>query len=834
LRKNVPELHKSKRAERRSLAHCIAMAMPLASLRVLDLTTEIAGPYATKLLLDAGARVAKVEEPSGDPLRRWSASHTPIPPGEDGALFRFLAAGKQSVALDLASAAGRARTLELARNSDVLVESRGPGGLAALGGVDALLAANPRLCIVSVSPWGLDGPWASRPATEMTQQAASGATGYRGLPERGPVGAGGRIGEWMAGPFVALGALLAWLGARRSGRGQHVDVSQFECTLASLTTLHDLQGQFLGVPAAISIDTPSIEPAKDGWVGLTAYTGQQWKDFCLMIGRPELGDDERMYEARVRMQHLPIVQAAMHAWTKQHTVDEILSRAGELRIPAAPIGDGKRVLEFDHLRERGVFVRSPHGDFMQPRVPYRLSACPPRPFERAPKLGEHTATADFEAREPERALTWNAHSGAGRLPLAGLRVVDLTAFWAGPIVTSVLADLGADVIKVESIQRPDGMRFAGAVRKDPLWERSAVFHGVNCNKRGITLNLDVPEGRELLLRLVDGADVLIENFSARVMDHFGIGWDALHARNPRLVLTRMPAWGLGGPWRDRVGFAPNVEQASGLAWLTGYEDLPLVVRGACDPFGGMHAAFATLLALIQRDATGEGQLVELPLVEPALNAAAEQVIEWTKHGVLLPRLGNRGPYAAPQGVYRCASEPMGSDPIGSLGANARQKSWLALAVATDAQWEALRRALGDPSALRDSALASDAGRRDAHDAIDAVIGDWCAQHTCADAEAALLAAGVPAAACIDAHALLPNAQLDARAAYTTLAHPVTGATRYPELPMRFSAQPRPLRRTPPPTLGQHNDEVLRELGLGESEIAALREKKIIGERPACL
>jgi len=803
--------------------------MPLASLRVLDLTTEIAGPYATKLLLDAGARVTKLEEPGGDALRRWSASHTPLPAGEDGALFRFLAAGKQSVALDLASEAGRARTLELARSADVLVESRGPGGLAALGGVDALLAASPRLCVVSLSPWGLDGPWASRPATEMTQQAASGATGYRGLPERGPVGAGGRIGEWMAGPFVALGALLAWLHARRTGRGQHVDVSQFECTIASLTTLHDLQGQFLGMPAAISIDTPSIEPAQDGWVGLTAYTGQQWKDFCLMIGRPELGEDERMYEARVRMQHLPIVQAAMHAWTKQHTVDEILSRAGELRIPAAPIGDGKRVLEFDHLRERGVFVRSPHGDSLQPRVPYRLSACPPRPFERAPRLGEHSATARFEARELEKAPAWSARSGTNALPLAGLRIVDLTAFWAGPIVTSVFADLGADVIKVESIQRPDGMRFAGAVRKDPLWERSAVFHGVNCNKRGITLNLDAPEGHELLLRLVDGADVLIENFSARVMDHFGLTWDSLHARNPRLVLTRMPAWGLDGPWRDRVGFAPNVEQVSGLAWLTGYEDLPLVVRGACDPFGGMHAAFATLLALVHRDATGEGQLVELPLVEPALNAAAEQVIEWTKHGVLLPRLGNRGPYAAPQGVYRCASGPLGSDPKGPLGVN---PEWLALAVATDAHWQALRHVLGDPPALSAASLAHVEGRRAAHDALDAVIGAWCAQRSCADAEAALLGAGLPAAACIDAHRLLPNPQLEARAAYTTLEHPVTGATRYPELPMRFSALPRPLRRTPPPTLGQHNDEVLRELGLGDGEIAALRAKRVIGGRPA--
>ncbi|MBM4382977.1 MAG: CoA transferase [Deltaproteobacteria bacterium] len=808
------------------MAHCFVMEMPLAKLRVLDLTTEIAGAYATKLLRDAGAHVIKLEDGAApDPLRAWSASHAPLARGEDGALFRFLAGGKQSVAVELASGAGRARILGLARAADVLVESRGPGGLDALGGVAALREANPRLSVVSLSPYGLTGPWARapRPTTEMTMQAQCGATGYRGLPERGPVSAGGRIGEWMAGPYVALAALFTWQAARITGRGQHADVSQFESLLATLTTLHDLQGQFLQMPAAISIDTPSIEPTRDGWVGLTAYTGQQWKDFCLLIERPELGEDERLYEARVRMQHLREVQDAMHAWTKRHTVAEIIERANELRIPAAPIGDGKRVLELDHLRERGVFVRSPHGDFMQPRVPYRLSACAPRPFERAPKLGEHSVSARFEAHAPEAAPEWSRRA-TSNLPLSGLRVVDLTAFWAGPIVTSVFADLGADVIKVESIQRPDGMRFAGAIRKDPLWERGAVFHGVNCNKRGITLNLDAPEGRELLLRLVDRADVLIENFSVRVMEHFGLSWDALHARNPRLVLTRMPAWGLDGPWRDRVGFAPNVEQVSGLAWLTGYEDMPLVVRGACDPFGGMHAAFATLLALEQRSHTGEGQLVELPLVEPALNAAAEQVIEWTKHGVLLERQGNRGPYAVPQGVYRCAEET----------GRAPQEQFIAIAVASDAQWQALRHVLGDPRALRDAALASAAGRRAAHDVIDAAIGAWCAARTSRDAEAALLPAGVPASVCIDAHALLPNAQLDARAAYTTLAHPVTGATRYPELPMRFESWPRPLRVAPPPTLGQHNEELLRELGLREEEIAELRAKRVIGERPAWL
>jgi crotonobetainyl-CoA:carnitine CoA-transferase CaiB-like acyl-CoA transferase len=789
---------------------------PLAGLRVLDLGSEIAAGYATRLLADAGADVIKLEAPGGDPLRRWRAGSGAVPDGRDGALFRYLAGGKRSAVADLDTPAGRARLQELAREADLVFEDLGPPGLAPRGlGFEALRAGNERLSLVSLSPWGLEGPLASRPATEFTLQAASGSLAYRGLPERGPVGAGGRLGEWVTGPYVALGGLFAWLSARRTGRGQHVDVSMFEAVIASMTLFHDLQGQFFAGPLPQSIETPSIEPARDGWVGFATYTGQQWKDFCLLIERPELALDERFFDAKARMAHLPFIHEAIHAFTRRHTVNELLELATALRIPAAPIGDGRRVLEFDQFRERGVFVRSADGEFRQPRVPYRLEGVAPPPPRPAPRLGEHGASARFEgARLP-------VGRGGDPLPLAGIRIVDLTAFLAGPLATSLLADLGADVIKVESIQRPDGMRFAGALRNEMLWEWSPIFHGANPGKRGITLNLDDPRGRELLLRLVDGADALLENFSVRVLEHFGLDAKTLRARNPRLVLLRMPAWGLDGPWRDRVGFAPNVEQASGLAWLTGYPDLPLVVRGACDPLGGMHAAFALLLALEERARTGVGPQVEVPLCEPALCAAAEQVIEWTAYGELLARGGNRGPYAAPQGVYRCAP-----------GQGERACEWLALAVASDLQWQGLRRALGDPPALRDPRLARAAGRREAHDAIDAQLAAWCAARPCAEAEAALLAAGVPASACTNAHFLLPNAQLEARGFFGALEHRIAGSLRHPEIPMHFRGLGRHLHRRGPPTLGQHNEELLRELGLGDAEIEALREQKVIGERPA--
>ncbi|MDJ0847762.1 MAG: CoA transferase [Myxococcota bacterium] len=788
-------------------------ARPLDGLRVVECATGIAGPYAAKLWNDAGADVVKVEPPGGDPLRRWTASGHDLA-GEDGALFRFLNASKRSVVADPGSAEGRELLLELTARADLVVESPEDGAAGSLD-LETLQARNPAVSLVSITPWGLEGPWAERPATEFTLQAWCGATAYRGLPERGPVAAGGRIGEWAAGAYAGLGGLAAWLAARRSGRGQHVDLSTFEVMVSTMTTYFDLRVQFFkDGPLPISIETPSIEPAKDGWVGLCTYTGQQWKDFCLMIGRPEIADDERYFEGYERMQQLPFIQEVVHGFTRQHTVDEIVELATALRLPVAPIGDGRNVLEQDHFVARELFQDSPHG-FKAPRVPYRLTSCEPRPLGRAPALDEHgdELRSELAASAPEPRSP-----GAGSaLPLEGVRIVDLSAFWAGPVLVEALAALGADVVKVESIQRPDGMRFAGAVRNEILWEWAHVFHGANTGKRAITLDLNSEDGRALLRRLVESADALVENFSARVMDHFGLSWETLHEWNPRLVMLRMPAWGLEGPWRDRTGFAANVEQASGLAWITGYTDMPLIVRGACDPVGGMHAAFGLLMALEERRRAGKGQLVECPLVEPALNMAAEQVIEWTAYGELLERQENRGPVAAPQGVYRC----LGSD------------AWVAIAVASDDQWAGLRRAFADPDWTREPTLAHEAGRRAAHDALDAALSAWCASRKPEEIVDALLAAGVPAAHVVNGQELMPHPQLEARRFFQTLEHPVTGATRYPGIPMRFSGFDPRERRTPAPTLGQHNEEVLGgELGLSEEELERLRSAKVIGKRPA--
>lgn len=801
-------------------------------MRVLDLSGEIAGPYATKQLVDGGADVLKVESPAGDPLRRWSASKQALG-DRDGALFQYLNAGKRSVVWRLDEPADRDAFLALAADVDLVVEDLGPGRLDRLGlGFETLRRDNPRLSLLSISDWGLEGPWKDRPATEWTMASEVGSTAYRGSPDRGAVGAGGRFGEWVTGTYAGVAALAAWRAARRTGVGEHVDLSMFESLNLTMTVYHDLQGQFFEGPLAQAIEIPSIVPAKDGWVGLCTYTGQQWKDFCALIGRPDIGEDERFYDGRARMEHMDFMNEVIHAWTREQTVAEIVELATLMRIPVAPIGNGQTVLEMDHLIERGVFIENP-GGFTQPRTPYQIAGVVggpgAPPLRRAPSLGEHSKEVGAEAAQAQASARGTAHPAApkdspGKLPFEGIRILDLTAFWAGPIVTSTLGALGAEVLKVESVQRPDGMRFAGAVRNDRLWEFSPVFHGANANKKAITLDLGQEEGKALLLRLIEESDLVIENFSARVMENFGLPWPVLHERAPRLISVRMPAWGLDGPWRDRVGFAPSMEQASGLAWTTGYDDMPLILRGVCDPIGGMHAVVAITMALEERERTGEGVLVEVPLVEPALAVASEQVIEYTAYGHVLGRSENRGPFASPQGIFRC--QPSGRE-------ERYEKAEVAIAIATDAQWSALARVMQRPEWESDASLTSEAGRRAAEERIEEGISDWCGQRDCDEVVDTLLAAGIPAAGLANAHYLSPNPQLEARAFFEELEHPAVGRLRYPGLPFRFRSRAEGWLSMPPPTLGQHNEEVLRDrLNLSEAERAALGERKITGTRPA--
>ena len=412
--------------------------------------------------------------------------------------------------------------------------------------------------------------------------------------------------------------------------------------------------------------------------------------------------------------------------------------------------------------------------------------------------------------------------GASReLPLAGLRVLDATAWWAGPAASHMLATLGADVVHLESIQRPDGMRMAGGAfyDRERWWEQSAFFLAANTNKRGITLDLTRTEGVAVAKRLVAQSDIVIENFTPRVMENFGLGRESIASLNPQAIFVRMPAFGLDGPWRDNTGFAQTMEQMSGLAWLTGHrDDQPRIQRGPCDPLSGLHAVFSLLVALEERRAKGSGVFVECTMVEGALNAAAEQLVEFTAYGNLMERQGNRAYHAAPQGLYACR------------GHSPETPRWLALSVATDAQWQSLRAWLGDPAWAADPGLESLLGRREQHDKIDEYLRSFFGERDRDEAVQELVDAGIAAGAVADPRESSGHPQMRARHFHEFLEHPVAGRIAHPSVPFRYASVSNWLNR-PAPTLGQHNREILLELGYDEAAIAALEEQKIVGTLP---
>ena len=820
------------------------MRQGLRGIRVLDFSTQIAGPYATKLLADAGAEVISVEPPGGDPLRRTSATGADLG-DEDSALFRFLHAGKKSIVGRVSDARIRA----LLEEADLVVEAF---GLATDAGerldVSALRTERPERTLLSITPYGRTGPWADRPASEFTLQAESGSIGVRGLPGREPYQAGGRITEWVGGTFAAVAALAAVRAARQMGRGEHVDFSLLEVMHIASTNYADLlfrlmtggaeDAQLPPYPAQ-TVETPSIEPTRDGYVGFCTNTRQQFSDFLVLIDRPDLQEDEQLAQFAGRLMRFDEWNAIIHANTRERTTAELIEMASLLRIPVAPICNGETVTQHEQLVARGVFVRDATGRFVQPRRPFRFDDEDPPPPKPAPGLGGSSSEEiRFESSRDRSPAARSCSQGAasepservpapGGLPLEGLRILDMTAWWAGPSATHMLACLGAEVIHVESTTRPDGMRMVGgmmAAHYPDWWEASPFFLAANSNKKAITLDLASVRGRELAERLVTRCDAVVENFTPRVLEGFGLTWERIHELNPRAIFVRMPAFGLSGPWRDNTGFAQTMEQLSGLAWLTGHpDDQPRIQRGPCDPLAGMHATHALLVALAERDATGVGHLVECTMVEAALNVAAEQILEFSAYGRRMERQGNRSALAAPQGLYACT---------GSLPG---REQWLALSVSSDAQWKALRQAMGDPEWAAASRFDTLPGRRAAHDELDERLGVWAAESERGPLVERLLRAGVPAAPVADPRGFSDgNPQVKARGFFEHPAHPVVGALPVPGQPFRYEGVSAWIR-SPAPTLGQHNREVLGELlGLSLDALAALERDGSIGTRPTGL
>lgn len=404
------------------------------------------------------------------------------------------------------------------------------------------------------------------------------------------------------------------------------------------------------------------------------------------------------------------------------------------------------------------------------------------------------------------------------MPLEGIRIVDFTAYWAGPLPCAIMADLGAEVIKVESIQRPDLFRVI-AVSGEPaeVYERSAPFNATNRNKLGLTLDLTRAEGVRLFLELARRSAAVVQNYSPRVMPQLGLSYERLCEVNPAIVLTSVSGFGQQGPWRDYVSFAAIGEALSGISELSGYTGEGALIHGVgvSDPFAGYLAAFATLAAVHHARARGRGQHVDVSQLEASMQYIADALIEFEFTGRVRERATNNDPAMAPHGAFPARGDD----------------AWITISVATEEQWRALVAAMGDPQWAREARFATPLVRRRNREALNELAAQWTARYDRHELARDLQARGVPAAPVLAPADLIKDPQLQAVGFFQQVDHPAAGRHPYPSFPARLDGEYPPIKRVGP-MLGQDNRYVLSQiLGLGEAAIARLQADEIIGTRP---
>lgn len=418
---------------------------------------------------------------------------------------------------------------------------------------------------------------------------------------------------------------------------------------------------------------------------------------------------------------------------------------------------------------------------------------------------------------------------SARLPLEGVRVVDLTMAWAGPMAIRFLGDMGAEVIKIEGASHMDRWRGGTYAQRglerypdrqpgDQPWNRSSFFNTQNRNKLSLALDLKSDRGKDLFRRLVGISDLVAENFSAGAMQRLGLDYPELRRIKPDIIMLSMPALGRTGPERDFIAHGPTIEELAGTTFLQGYADGPPLPSGGLawgDPVAGMAGAAAALIALVARQETGLGQHIDLSHLEVGVQFNFQAVLEYAMHGRLTRRMGNADSCMTPHGVYPCRGEDR----------------WIAIAISSDDEWCRLRRAMGDPVWAQDDRFASHASRKAHAGEIDRCLREWTSRFEHRELTDHLQQAGLAAGAVLDARELSEDEHLKARRFFEILDHPVAGVHQYPGMPWQFAGTPLHIRR-PAPLFGEHNEHILTTLlGMTPDEVHALEEQGVIAREP---
>jgi crotonobetainyl-CoA:carnitine CoA-transferase CaiB-like acyl-CoA transferase len=794
-----------------------AMPGPLEGLSVVDFSGGTAGPHATHLLAGYGASVTKVEPPGGDRARHegpfLDGRHDP----ETSAPFLALNRGKRSVVADLESSEGQRRAMSLVERADLVVEDLPVGQLSAQGiDLDQARRQRPDLVICSITPFGQSGPYAHLRASDLILQAMGSAMYTTGHAAREPLRLAGNYAEWQAGIAAAFASMLAVYRAELTGVGDHVDVSVYETQAGGKDRrqLNLLAHAYSGAIAARRETAfalcSGVRPTEDGQINLLGF--QRLPELMRLVGRDDLAARPELEEpSAVPPELAEEVEAAYLAWTMAHTMREALALAQEHRILGGTVLSIGDVLEEPAFRERGFWDEIDHpaaGRLKYPGRPIRMSDAPGPPAGRAPLLGQHTDEVIHEAQtSTTRAPARSPSGGEPPLPLEGVRVIDLGLVWAGPFASQLLAEWGAEVLKMEPVTTvqprtrsiegtPTSLFPDGDPGADP-WNRGANFNSSGCDKRSFTGDLRTPAGREAFERLVAISDVVVENNVPETAERLGLGYEDLAAINPRIIVVRMPGFGLTGPYRDYRCWGNHLEAMAGHLTVRAYPDMTPDAAGetyASDSIAGISAALGAVMALRHRRRTGRGQLVEVAQIEAFTALMANELLDYQMNGVDAQGVANDHRSHAPHNVYPCA----GND------------RWIAIDVATDEEWLSLCRILGAKNLASDERFAAAPERWQNRRQLDIELAAFTSARGRDALWRDLQDAGVTAGPVQDAADCFHCVQLRERGFFEPITRDDIGTHDYPGRIFRMeTAQHRPRRA--PPRLGEDNEYVYRDL-----------------------
>jgi crotonobetainyl-CoA:carnitine CoA-transferase CaiB-like acyl-CoA transferase len=780
-------------------------AHALHGLKVLEFGQDIPAAYCARQFAVWGAEVAMLEPSGGHPLRKRSPKV-----GETSLLWEYVAAGKSSLSLETACPDGQA-FLTLVAGADILVIDHAETALARFGlTLEGLHADFPRLIIVALSPFGRGGPFADLAASELTVQALAGYACLNGGAGRPPLKAPGHILAYACGVSAFVAAMAALVGRLRGGAGALVDAAEFETITAILPLL---RGQYSGThPVRGGAPSTGVRalPCTDGYVSFLPPPAKEREAFGEVLDIPPDAWPEPE-PGLSPAQRQTAVMAFLAQYTAKKSTQEVFLGLLKRSIVCGIVSDPARMLKDPHLAARGFFLPFHHpelGEVALPGPAAHLSQTPPVTPTPAPAFGSGAWTGS--------PLSAAAAPGVCRRPLEGVKLIDCTQAWIGPFAALLLADLGAETIKIEYHQRPDVWR-RWSVNPAPVGvvnpaetNASPNYNSVNRNKRCLCLNYREDEARDIFRRLAADADLVMENFTPRVMDRHGLGHADLAKINPRLVMTSFSGYGKTGPLSDYKANGASIEGNAGWDHFHRYPGETPMVMGfyQADAISGLQMAAVTLVALAHQTRTGEGQAIDGSMLEAASGYIGETLLD-AQFGQEQTPAGNRDPDFAPNGVYPCA-EP---------------DRWIAITAADDGAWARLVAIAPD---LAQPRFATAKGRLDHQDDLDAALGAWTGTQEGQAAMDALQGAGVPSGIVRSLDEVMACRHLAERDWFRPASHADVGDHLYNGHPWRFAGIDFGVD-LPPPRLGEHSRLLLTtRLGYSDAQVDDLIARNVTG------